>query len=272
MDDLYFALRLHDELIFFTAATRWFEAHEKWKEAALYALFRLIFSNGLKREELISELRETFKYSPRSATRILNPLFKNSSVKRTPMVERQLDERGRPKKGGRPEKKRGRRPGVYEFEKVVPVKDLPKPSVAQIGPVCLYDRDLFVNLFKFVFTLHRSYREVIVKALTACGCKDIYESKLSDDDLIAIPRYGMGCLLLTFFKRCGDEICENWPEMERVLSARWNDFWDLNAQQAPNPAGNVQHSPRNPLAPTYPLDTGGTGTFVGPNGARDRLG
>jgi len=60
----------------------------------------------------------------------------------------------------------------------------------------------------------------IVKALTACGYKDIYESELTDDDLIADPRYGIGCLLLTFFKRCGDQMRENWPVIERALRAR----------------------------------------------------
>jgi hypothetical protein len=74
---------------------------------------------------------------------------------------------------------------------------------------------------------------------------------------------------------------EYWPEVCAILSVgipsaivggiilvnEANKSGDtLNAQQAPDPVGDVQHSPGAPLAPTYPLDTGGAGEFVGPNG------
>lgn len=55
-------------------------------------------------------------------------------------------------------------------------------------------------------------------------------------------------------------------EAAEVALHALNDLLGLNAQQTPDPAGNVQHFPRDPLAPTYPLDTGGAGEFVGPNG------
>lgn len=63
------------------------------------------------------------------------------------------------------------------------------------------------------------------------------------------------------------QIQEGWNN----LCKGWNDLWGLNAQQAPDPVGDVEHSPGDPLAPTYPLDTGGVGKFVGPNGIIDRL-
>jgi len=70
----------------------------------------------------------------------------------------------------------------------------------------------------------------------------------------------------------------NWDELSRLaqegwnnLCKGWNDLWGLNAQQAPDPVGDVEHSPGNPLAPTYPLDTRGVGKFVGPDGIIDRL-
>jgi len=73
---------------------------------------------------------------------------------------------------------------------------------------------------------------------------------------------------------------EYWPEVYAILSVgiplaivgglMVNEAnkspGSLNTQQAPDPVGDVQNFPRDPLAPTYPLDTGGAGTFVGPNG------
>lgn len=55
------------------------------------------------------------------------------------------------------------------------------------------------------------------------------------------------------------------PECDAVLKGIVSLFMNQNAQ-APDPVGDVQHSPQAPLAPKHTLDSGPVGKFVGPNG------
>lgn len=204
MNDIKFALRLHDLLSGVRDAIHWYKKEEKRKRAGLYALVRFVFSNGVEREDLILGLKERFGYSRSHAIRIIDEMLKDLPVTRT--TERQKGEWGKP--GSGPEKA-GRPRYIYKFESAAPVEEPSKPSFAQLLPVCLYDRGPLEEIFKLSSTLNPSYRKVIIDALTDCGFKDIYECKLSDDDLIADPRYGMGCLMLTSFKIL-DQIREKW--------------------------------------------------------------
>lgn len=63
-----------------------------------------------------------------------------------------------------------------------------------------------------------------------------------------------------------DWVAQQIQEGVNNISKWWNDLWGLDVQQAPDAIDSVQRHPRDPLAPKYPVDTGGSGTFARPNG------